>query len=96
MKISTKLNKGAVAQTTNLTIVGGSPETWKALGMQALVVKLQGKFRSDEVIPAEFTVNVDEWAPGSRHGGSVNVFEVAKTLSADDRAKLLAMLQEKK
>ncbi len=49
MKVSTKKDKNAAAVVTNLTITGGSAETWKALGLQALVVKLQGNWRKNGI-----------------------------------------------
>ena len=92
MKVSTKANKGAAAVVTNLTVTGGSAETWKALGMQALVVKLQGNWRKNG-IPAEFTCNVDEYAPGTRHAGTSDPVELAKQMTPEERLALIARLK---
>lgn len=88
MKVSTKKDKNSAAVVTNLTITGGSAATWQALGMQALVVKLQGTWRKNG-IPAEFTCNVDEYAPGTRHAGSVDY----TALTAEERKALIEKLQ---
>lgn len=95
MKISTKKDKNSAPVVTNLTVTGGSPETWKALGMQALVVKLQGNWRKNG-IPAEFSCNVDEYAPGTRHAGTNDPVELAKQMSPEDRAALIEKLKAMK
>lgn len=92
MKVSTKLNKTAAAQVTNLTITGGSPETWRALGMQALVVKLQGNWRKNG-IPTEFTCNVDEYVPGTRHAGTSDPLTLAAAMSPEEREALIEKLR---
>lgn len=93
MKVSTKASKDAQPVITNLTVTGGSPETWKALGMQALVVKLQGNWRKNG-IPAEFTCNVDDYAPGTRHAGTADPVALAKQMTPADRAKLIEELKK--
>lgn len=95
MKISTKKDKNSAAVVTSLTITGGTAETWKALGMQALVVKLQGHWRKNG-IPAEFACNVDEFAPGTRHAGISDPVELAKQMSPEDRAALIEKLKAMK
>lgn len=95
MKVSTKKDKNSAAVVTNLTVTGGSPATWQALGTQALVVKLQGNWRKNG-IPAEFTCNVDEYAPGTRHGGTIDPVELAKQMSPEDRAALIEKLKAMK
>ena len=92
MKVSTKKDKNAAAVVTNLTITGGSPATWQALGMQALVVKLQGNWRKNG-IPADFSCNVDEYAPGTRHAGTVDPVEAYKAMTPEQRTEYLARLK---
>lgn len=92
MKVSTKKDKNSVAVVTNLTITGGSAATWQALGMQALVVKLQGSWRKNG-IPAEFTCNVDEYAPGTRHTGTADPLALAASMTPAERLALIEKLK---
>lgn len=93
MKVSTKKDKNSAPVVTNLTVTGGSPATWQALGMQALVVKLQGNWRKNG-IPESATINVDDYAPGTRHSGPVDVKAAITLMSKEEKAALLKQLQE--
>ncbi len=91
--VSTKANKDAQAINTKLTVIMGSQATLEALALQALVVKVQGVWRKNG-IPTEATIKMDDYAPGTRHGGTINVFEAVKTMTPEQRAALIAELQK--
>lgn len=90
-KVSTKKDKGSNAVETLVNVIYDSAPAERALATQALIVKAQSVWRKNG-IPAECTIRVSEYAPGTRHGGVVNPLEVAKTMSKEDRAKLIEEL----
>ena len=90
-KVSTKVDKSSKAIETLVNVVYDSAPAERALATQALIVKAQSVWRKNG-IPAECTIRVSEYAPGTRHAGTVNPLEVAKTMSPEDRAKLIAAL----
>ena len=92
--VSTKKDKNAVAVNTALTIEDGSPEVIKALAYQALVVKWQAWARKHG-IPATASIKMDDFAPGTRHGGPT-LQEAVKVLTPAERAALIAQLQAMK
>lgn len=93
VKVSTKANKDSDAKNTVCNIIFDNPEAERALAVQALIVKAQGNWRKNG-IPDSATLKMSEWAPGTRHGGTVNVFEAVKTMTPEQRAALLAELQK--
>src|SRR5258708_2010462 len=99
-KVSTKQDSDSDAKETSLTVVyDGCPESVaQALATQALIVKLQGGFRKNG-IPATLTVNMKDYAPGTRHATSMSP-EQARQIALDTakvdkaaRAALIAELQ---
>ena len=94
-KVSTKPDARGEAVETDLTLnwEGMTPEDVRALAEQALVVKLQGKWRKDG-IPSAITVNVVEHKVGVRAPKKApDLLAAISTMSAEDKAKLLAALQ---
>lgn len=89
--VSTKANDKAVAKQTILTVNMGKPEVRDALAMQALVVKWQGQARKHG-IPDKATINMDDYAPGTRHNGVVDPREAYKVMSPEQRKAFLADL----
>jgi hypothetical protein len=67
LTITTKLTRESAEKQTILHIdwTGCTEETLKAFAVQALVVKLQGRYRKNG-IPSEDTVRALELAPGTR------------------------------
>lgn len=96
--IHTKKDKDASAVETKLTInwEGLTEEEVRAIAQQALIVKLQGALRRDEAgIPSELTINAVDYKVGVRTAkAKVNVFDLVKAMSAEDRAAFIAKLQE--
>lgn len=91
--VSTKANKDAPEQKTVLIVNIGKPEVVQALAMQALVVKWQGWARKNG-IPATATINMDDFAPGTRHAsGPVDVQSAVKALSPEERKALIEQLK---
>lgn len=92
--ISTRAKMGAPEVKTVVTLnwTGASDETIKALARQTVIVKWQGGARKNG-IPAAATINVKDYAPGTRHAAPVDVFALIGTLSAEEKARLLASLQ---
>lgn len=95
-EVSTKPDARAESVTTALTLnwEGMTDEEIRALAEQALVVKLQGKWRKDG-IPAEATVNVVDHKIGTRAPrGPVNILDAVDKMTPEEKAKLLALLQK--
>lgn len=93
--VATKKDKNSTAVKTNVTVVHDHPGNERALATQALVVKWQGTMRKDGVvIPSDVTLKMSEWGPGTRHDSVVNPIEVAKTMTPEQRAALIAELQK--
>ena len=94
--VSTRPAKGKPEVKTSLTVntAGVNPDTVMALALQALVVKWQGHARKHG-IPATATINMAEYAPGTRHA-SPSLEQSVKMLTAEERAKLIAQLQAMK
>ena len=93
--VSTKADKSAKAVESKVTVVYDSPEAERALATQALIVKAQGNWRKNG-IPNEVTLKLSEYAPGTRHAGTVDPLTVAKAMSPEDRAKLIEQLKAMK
>ena len=91
-KVSTKMDKSSAAKDTMLNLVFDDAETERALATSAAVVRWQSWARRNG-IPDTATLKMSELKAGLR--GEVNVFEAAKTLSADEKARLIAQLQAK-
>jgi len=91
--VSTKANEKAQAKQTVVNIIFDDAEAERALAVSALIVKAQGKWRKGG-IPATATLKISEFAPGVRHQAPVDVFEVAKGLTPDEKARLIAQLTE--
>lgn len=90
--VSTKANKDAPAISTKLTVNMGKPEVRDALALQALIVKWQGTVRKG-TIPAEATINMDDFAPGTRHAaGPVDIKAEVSKLTPEERKALLEQL----
>lgn len=91
--VSTKPAQGEAPIKTNATINWDecTPEDIRALAQQALIVKLQGKWRK-EGIPAEATVNVKDHKVGAR-APKKTLLESVATMTNEEKAALLAMLQ---
>ena len=96
-EVSTKLDARAESQKTALTLnwEGMTPDDIRALAEQALVVKLQGKWRADKAIPAEAEVNVVEHKVGTRAARKpTDVLALVKSgaLTEEQKAELRALL----
>jgi hypothetical protein len=94
-EVQTRPQAGAEAVTTNLTIDwdGMTEDDTRALAQQALIVKLQGGWRKNG-IPAEITVKATDHKVGVRGPRKApDVMAMARALSPEDKARLLAMLQ---
>ena len=94
--VTTRPAKDKPEVKTSLTVIteGVKPEVVMALAMQALVVKWQGHARKHG-IPAAASINMADFAPGTRHAAPSLQQSVA-ALSAEERAKLIAQLQAMK
>ncbi len=93
--VSTKARKDAEAIKTNLTINwdGMTEEDIRAIAQQALIVKVQGGWRTNG-IPTECTLKAVEHKVGTRTVAVKQTLEEqVKSLSATDRAALIAKLQ---
>ena len=93
--VDTRPAAGAEAVTTNLTIDwdGMTEEDTRALAQQALIVKLQSGWRKNG-IPPEITVKAADHKVGVRGPRTkADLMTQVKSLSAEDKAKLLALLQ---
>ena len=93
-KVSTKVDKAAQAKDTVVEVVYDSPEAERGLATQALIVKAQGHWRKHG-IPANCTLKLSEFAPGTRHAGPT-LQEAVKVLTPAERAALIAQLQAMK
>lgn len=92
--IATKVNKDAEPVNTVLTFNwdGMSEDDLKALAQQALIVKLQSGYRKNG-IPETATINVAEHKVGTRAPRApVDIFAKVGQMSAEEKAKLLALL----
>jgi hypothetical protein len=95
-EVQTRPQAGKEAVTTNLTIDwdGMTEDDLRALAQQSLIVKLQGQWRRD-VIPTELTVKAIEHKVGVRGPRTkADLMTQVKSLSAEDKARLLALLSE--
>lgn len=93
MKVSTKPNKAGNAVITDITIVRDDLAAQAALADQALIVKAQGVWRKNG-IPAQATLKYSEFAPGTRHAGTSDPLELAKSMSPDERKALIEKLKQ--
>jgi hypothetical protein len=93
--VSTKpsADKAAVSTVVEINFEGASQDVRDALAVQALIVKAQSGWRKHG-IPATATLNVKDYAPGVRHTQApVNVFDAAKLLTPEEKARLIEMLK---
>lgn len=93
VEVDTRPAAGAEAVTTNLSInwEGVSPEEVQALAQQALVVKLQGKWRKDGIPAGDFSVNASDYKIGVRAPRVKQTLEqMLAALSPAERAALVA------
>ena len=89
--VDTRPAAGAEAVTTNLTIDWSdmSPEDVQALAQQALIVKLQGKWRKDGIPNGECTVKAADYKVGVRAPKTKQTLEqMLAALSPEERAAL--------
>ena len=96
--INTKVTKDGASKATVLTVdfADCSPEAIKAYAMQAIKVKVQGKFRQDG-IPNSYTFKVSEHPVGARMLSKPTVestLAAAQTMSKEERMALLKQLME--
>ena len=91
-KVSTKKDKAAAGVVTLVTVVYDNPAAERALATQALIVKAQGIWRSNS-IPATATLKLSDFAPGTRHSGTVDPREAYKAMSHEERVRYLADLK---
>jgi len=92
--VSTRPAKGKPEVKTSLTVntAGVNPDTVMALALQALVVKWQGHARKHG-IPATATINMAEYAPGTRHSAApVDPKAAYAAMSSEERKAFLAEL----
>ena len=88
--VSTKPSKTGAEVKTKLTVNMGKPEVRDALALQALVVKVQGHWRKHG-IPAEVTINMDDFAPGTRHAAApVDLKAAYAAMTPEQRKAFLA------
>lgn len=95
VEVDTRPAAGAEAVKTNLTIDWSdmSPEDVQALAQQALVVKLQGKWRKDGIPSGDHTVKAADYKVGVRAPrGPVDVLKLIGNMSPAEKAALLAKL----
>lgn len=94
--VKTKPDARAAAIETALTIdwEGMEREDLIALASQTLVIKLQGAWRNNGIPAGEHTVKAVDHKAGVRAPRKpTDVFAAVGKMSADERAKLLALLQ---
>lgn len=93
--VSTKATKDGEAVKTALIInwEGCTVEEIQAMAQQALVVKLQSGWRKNG-IPEAVTVKAADHKVGQRTPGGKSLLEKVATLSPEQKAELLAMLQK--
>lgn len=93
--VKTKPSAREDAVTTNLTInwEGMSEEDTRALAQQALIVKLQAHWRNNSIPEGDFEVDAVKHKVGTRaERGPVDVVALAKKMSPEERAALIAKL----
>lgn len=93
VEVDTRPAAGAEAVTTNLTIdwADMSPEDIQALAQQALVVKLQGKWRKDGIPAGDATVKAADYKIGVRAPRTKQTLDqMLDALSPAERAALIA------
>ena len=91
-KVSTKKDKNAAEVETLVTVIYDNPTAERALATQALIVKAQGGWRKNG-IPASITLKMSEYAPGTRHAATVDPLTAAKSMTPEERARLIAELK---
>jgi len=92
-EVDTRPSAGAEAVRTDLTInwEGMTPEEIRELAQQALVVKLQGKWRKDGIPAGAHEVNAADYKVGTRGPRTKPTLEsLFAAMSAEDRAAFLA------
>lgn len=92
-EVSTKVDARADSVKTNLTLdwEGMTEDDIRALAEQALVVKLQGKWRNDKAIPSEAEVKVVEHKVGTRAPRKpADIAALFNAMSAEEKAAFLA------
>ena len=94
--INTKVTKAGASKATVLTVdfEGCTPEAIKAYAMQAIKVKVQGKFRQDG-IPNSYIFKVSEHPVGARMPSKPTVestLAAAQAMSKEERMALLKQL----
>ena len=92
-KVETRPQAGQQAVETALTIDWSdmTPEDVQALAQQALIVKLQGKWRKEGIPNGECTVNAAEYKVGVRAPKTKQTLEqMLAALSPEERAALVA------
>lgn len=91
--VTTRLNKESDKITTALTInwEGITDEEVREIAQQALIVKVQGQWRRDEVIPeGEHTINAVDHKVGTRKAPTKQSAEsLFAKLSPEERAALV-------
>lgn len=93
--VSTKADKNAAAVNTALEVIdeGCSREVLVALATQTVVIRWQNMVRKND-IPPTASIRLADFAPGVRHAASaVPISEQVKTLSSEERGKLLELLK---
>lgn len=93
--VETRPAAGAEAVTTNLTIKwdGLTPEEIQQLAQQALIVKLQAKWRKDGIPSGDHEVNAADYRPGVRAAKQpASVEKLIAAMTPEQRAALLAKL----
>lgn len=93
--VDTRPAAGADAVTTNLTIKwdGLTTEEIQQLAQQALIVKLQAKWRKDGIPSGDHEVNAADYRPGVRAAKQpVSVEKLISAMTPEQRAALLAKL----
>lgn len=92
--IDTRKEAGAEQVTTNVTFNwdGISTDELQQMAQQALIVKLQAKWRKDGIPAGAHAVNVSDYRPGVRAERTVNVDNIVAKLTPEQRAALIAKL----
>ena len=93
--VDTRPEAGAQAITTNITIswAGLTSDEVQQLAQQALIVKLQAKWRKDGIPSGDHTVNAVDYRPGVRAAKQpASVEKLIAAMSPEQRAMLLAKL----
>ena len=99
--VETRLTKDSPKQGTVLVLdfTGCTVEDIAELATATLVINAQAKYRRDEVVPPKDTINVKDYVAGIRRAAPVTVDGLAakaNTMSAEERARLIALLQAAK